>query len=368
MRILFTNTNSYLPQWMGGSEVSTHDLALTLAQRGHRPAVLAALKPAGPTWIKNRLLKQLTGKAFPADTRHPYPIFRGYGLDEESASAVAEVVAAFHPDAAIIQVGSPALLANALIDAGIPTVVYFRDAEFLSRGGMFPHHSLLGFAANSSFTAALAKEKLGVDADIIQPLVRASAYTTTRVPNYALFINPVTVKGLDTAVELARRNPDIPFVFQESWPLGNKTFADLETRCKALPNIALHHATIDMKSVYRGARLLLAPSRWLEAWGRVVTEAHFSGIPVIASRIGGLPESVGPGGLLIPPDAPDDAWNEALNNIWHNPEEYAALSNQALLYSQRDEIRPDTLASRLLAAIDRLISNNNHINNHISAS
>ncbi len=359
MNILFTNTNSYLPQWVGGSEVSTHDLALTLAQRGHRPAVLAALKPAGPTWLKNRLLKQLTGKTFPADTRRPYPIFRGYGLSDKPAGAVAEVVAAFHPDAAIVQVGNPALLVNTLIDAGIPTVVYFRDAKFLSRGGTFPHHPLLGFAANSAFTAALAKEKLGIDADIIQPLVRASAYATIRIPSYVLFINPVAVKGLDTAVELARHNPDIHFVFQESWPLGSKAFVDLEARCSALPNITLRHATLDMKSVYHGTRLLLMPSRCLEAWGRVVTEAHFSGIPVIASHIGGLPESVGPGGLLIPSDAPDDAWNEALNSLWHNPEEYAALSNRALLYSQRDEIRPDTLANRLLAIIDRLISNNN---------
>ncbi len=63
-----------------------------------------------------------------------------------------------------------------------------------------------------------------------------------------------------------------------------------------------------MKQVYRSAKLILMPSMWEEAWGRVATEAQFSGIPVIASNRGGLPESVGPGGVLLDPDGPLEPW------------------------------------------------------------
>ena len=55
---------------------------------------------------------------------------------------------------------------------------------------------------------------------------------------------------------------------------------------------------MDMRSVYRDTKVLLVPSQWLETWGRVATEAQFSGIPVLASRSGALPEAVGPGGIL----------------------------------------------------------------------
>jgi glycosyltransferase involved in cell wall biosynthesis len=58
----------------------------------------------------------------------------------------------------------------------------------------------------------------------------------------------------------------------------------------------------------------LVPSRWKESWGRVVSEAQISGIPVLASDHGGLPESVGEGGFLLPPDEVD-AWSACLKKV-----------------------------------------------------
>ena len=103
-----------------------------------------------------------------------------------------------------------------------------------------------------------------------------------------------------------------------------------------------------MRAVYRRARLLLAPSPWEEAWCRVVTEAQFSGIPALASDRGGLPESVGPGGLLVPADAPHDAWLTALGRMWDDPDQLDALSAAARRHAARPEIRPESI----IAAFD----------------
>src|SRR5262249_21620774 len=63
----------------------------------------------------------------------------------------------------------------------------------------------------------------------------------------------------------------------------------------------LRERTDDMRTVYCDTRILLVPSQWEdETWGRVVSEAQLSGIPVITSDRGGLPESVGPGGIVLP--------------------------------------------------------------------
>jgi glycosyltransferase involved in cell wall biosynthesis len=53
----------------------------------------------------------------------------------------------------------------------------------------------------------------------------------------------------------------------------------------------------------RGARALMLPSRWYEGAPRAIPEAYAAGVPVVASRIGGLPEFVdeGTSGLLVPP-------------------------------------------------------------------
>jgi glycosyltransferase involved in cell wall biosynthesis len=57
------------------------------------------------------------------------------------------------------------------------------------------------------------------------------------------------------------------------------------------------------------ARALLVPSRWYEAAPRSIIEAYAAGVPVVASDIGALPESVldGVTGRLAPPNDPA-AW------------------------------------------------------------
>jgi glycosyltransferase involved in cell wall biosynthesis len=72
----------------------------------------------------------------------------------------------------------------------------------------------------------------------------------------------------------------------------------------------------DVREVYARARFLLAPSLWREAWGRVASEAQCSGLPVIGSDRGGLPEAIGPGGVVIPAEADLAGWVAAVRRLW----------------------------------------------------
>jgi glycosyltransferase involved in cell wall biosynthesis len=63
-------------------------------------------------------------------------------------------------------------------------------------------------------------------------------------------------------------------------------------------------ATLDC--LYRGAVALVFPSLH-EGFGQPVSEAMLRGCPVLAASAGALPEVVGAGGQLVPPDEPD-AW------------------------------------------------------------
>ncbi len=57
---------------------------------------------------------------------------------------------------------------------------------------------------------------------------------------------------------------------------------------------------------------------WREQFGRVVVEAQASGIPVVASASGALPDVVGDHGLLVPPGDPP-ALHRALSRFLDEP-------------------------------------------------
>ena len=59
-----------------------------------------------------------------------------------------------------------------------------------------------------------------------------------------------------------------------------------------------------LPELLRTADILVVPSRWDDPCPLTVGEGLATGLPVVASRIGGIPEIVGPTGRLVPPDDP----------------------------------------------------------------
>jgi glycosyltransferase involved in cell wall biosynthesis len=168
-------------------------------------------------------------------------------------------------------------------------------------------------------------------------------------------INPHPLKGVDLAIQLAERCPDIPFCFVQSWPLDLKYHASLRQRIAELPNVTLRPNTADMRSVYGDARVILMPSQCEEAWGRVASEAHFSGIPVLASKVGGLPESVGPGGVLVDKDAPVQCWESHLKRLWSDEAFYQVVSAAALAYAERQDLNIDVQLGKFTRVVQQAI-------------
>ena len=60
------------------------------------------------------------------------------------------------------------------------------------------------------------------------------------------------------------------------------------------------------EGLYAAADVVCQVSRWEEAFGWVIAEAMAAGRPLVATRVGGIPELVADGesGFLVPPRAP----------------------------------------------------------------
>lgn len=355
MRVLFATNHSYPPQRVGGSESSTHDLCLTLLELGHSVGVLSSLLFWPPIGAIHRLRFAWRGRAsFVRDEILGYPVFRA----RRPILAVHEVVHDFAPDVAVIQAGSPIRLAERFTASSLPCVVYLRDTMFGRLGGPVLEHPLVRYVATSRDLAGQFANAFGIVPLCIPPIVRPDRYGIEPLRKNVTFVCPRRQKGLEIALGLAARRPDIPFVFVESWPLRPKQRRALRRRIRQSGNITFRHRTLEMRDVYQDARLILVPTQLPlgEAWGRVVSEAQVSGIPVLASNLGGLPESVGGGGILVDPSAELSDWEAALARMWDDPTEYQRFSRFAMEHARRAGFQPIAIAEQLLGVLTDLVT------------
>ena len=242
-------------------------------------------------------------------------------------------------------------LAKRLLEQG-EVLVELVDLALDDLGGDLAEVNNVTFIANSVFTADRFARDNGILSQVIYPMVDRTRYSTSTTGENVTFINPHPHKGVDIALDVAQACPDIPFVFVRAWTLSEGDEAALLNRLRDLPNVSLINPTQNMKAIYGKCRIIFAPSRWEEAFGRIAAEAHISGIPVVGSSRGGLPEAIGPGGVMLDADAPVDQWVAAVQRLWHDKQHHADLSEAARLYAQREAMQQE----RQLAAIEQILS------------
>ncbi len=353
LRILFATGHPHLPQIAGGLQASTDETMKGLIARGHDVRLLCGLTGAGSLGLRHRIALKLSRGATVSDGSAGYATFRAWHPPHPDVASA--VLSAFPADVLLAQGGNTAELVATFGALGVPGVIYFRNVEFDDLRPLLPsldRHT--AYISNSHFTRSRAERDLGVSSTVIYPLIDADRYRVTPSGEKVVFINPHPSKGVSVACDLATLCPDIPFLFVEAWTLDGPEYDAIRARIRALPNVTLLPRTSDMAAIYAQARLVLVPSQWEEAFGRVVAEAQISGIPALASRIGGLPEAIGSGGILLPPDAPAHHWAAALRQIWDDPAEHAHLSQAATHHAARtmDKDRQLDLLEHLLR--DRL--------------
>jgi GT2 family glycosyltransferase/glycosyltransferase involved in cell wall biosynthesis len=118
----------------------------------------------------------------------------------------------------------------------------------------------------------------------------------------------------------------------------------------AQPGVTLHGAIphAQVPAALAGIDVLAVPSIWPENSPLAIHEAFLAGIPVVASRIGGIPEALtdGVNGLLVEPGS-IDAMRHALQRLLDEPALLATLSRGAASSAVRS-IEDDAAATEKL--------------------
>jgi len=210
--------------------------------------------------------------------------------------------------------------------------IFFRMRN--NRGNKVLNHANL-LIANSFFLKEYLK-KLDIKSEVIYPFIKLDYYINRNNKNYQLsekkyisFINPIFKKGVEIALRITKKMPERNFLFiGKSANIPTKILKEIHE----LQNIKFIEWVQDMRSVYQQTSVVIMPSIWEEAFGRIPIEAGINGIPTIASNRGGLSESVGKGGILIDDPYDINAWITAIDRIESNR---STFSNSAMYHAEK---------------------------------
>lgn len=353
MRILYASERPPFPFFLGGAARAVHMLLLRMAEISGAQCRAVGSKEYGVSaWDYPGEGEYATLGVRSVDRDRSW-IDCGYriALLSDFSHVLAAEIERFRPDIVWTQLEGALEVLQAADRLGVTGLCYVHDAEF-DRAEMRQIASLdCHLIASSRFLANKVYAATGRRAEPVYPPAELYFDTRGNPDGLVTMINVHPVKGLDTFIEIARRLPAIDFLLQESWKLGESALESLGLRLADLSNIRFERRVSDMRSVYCQTRLLLMPSRWEEGFGMVALEAQSCGIPVIASRRGGLPESVGDGGLLIDDYRNVDAWVDAIGTVLKDASRYRTLADRARRHAASEAFASEALARRLLAIV-----------------
>lgn len=171
------------------------------------------------------------------------------------------------------------------------------------------------------------------------------------------------IKGIDMllhAMALVRdRRPDVSAVVlggpQPGYAHDAEEFDRLRGRLALDDTVTFAGHVERPETTLAAATVYVQPSRW-EGVPMAALEAMAMGLPVVATRVGGLPEVIEHGvtGLLVPPDAPD-ALAAAIVEVVESPELAARLGSAARAWVRRHH-SVDVSVARLIEVYDAALA------------
>jgi N-acetyl-alpha-D-glucosaminyl L-malate synthase BshA len=299
----------------GGSGIIATELGQELARRGHQVHFIC-------TGVPRRFIPEAPN-VFLHEVKPPdYPLFRG---DTQYAIALAsrmveaartERLDLFHVHYAIPH-ATAGVLAKQILGAGGPKLITTLHGTDITVVGSDPSFLPVtrfsieqsdGVSTPSRFLKEVTYEKLGIprsaDIEVISDFVDTDLYVPGN-PQQVLVHNsnfrPLKrVEDVIRIFALVRQRMPCRLVLIGDGPERPKV-EDLVAQLRLRDDVTFLGERVNVVETIQQARVFLLPSE-TESFGLAALEALSCGVPVVASRVGGLPEVVeeGESGFLVP--------------------------------------------------------------------
>jgi N-acetyl-alpha-D-glucosaminyl L-malate synthase BshA len=341
---------------LGGSGVVASELAHGLARRGHRVHLLADGMPSrfGALGAAVRF-HRIDAPAYPALEHAPYTL--------AVAASLASLARAERPDVLHLHYAVPhavsGYLASQMLGADAPAIVVTLHGSDVTHAGADPAYAaptrfalsqVHGLTAPSAFLKGLADRQLAggdTPVEVIPNFVDIERFAPAEVPDRGRFdrwfatpsqgalvlvhmsnFRPVK-RPTDLVEVLARLRQRRParLVLVGDGPLRGTT----QHRVEALglqDHVAFTGPLPGFAAELRHADAFMLPSE-LESFGVAALEALACGVPVVAYRVGGLPEVVPPEAGRLVPLGDVTAMSQAVDDLTRDATVHAAARRAA---------------------------------------
>jgi len=309
MKILFV-CGTYCPSH-GGAEISIHTLLKFLKKNyNHEIRVITDLK-----YTKNK-------------KEHTYDTIKLLGTKHSSREKkIKTVIKEFKPNVLLTQL----MWSNVALEIAKQESIHsiFRLCKTpinldLSLSSKYSPSIILSV---SNSVKKYVKKKWNRNSIIIKPPIELNnkilISDKKSSKEFITLFNPLVRKGGLIFKQIAKSFPDKKFAVIHGWSslkssVKNINFSNklIKRICESqgtvftgkkpkyvnyddCPNISILSPTNNVWRIYAKTKILLIPSQWEEAFGRVAIEAMANGIPTLGSNVGGLNEAIGSGGIII---------------------------------------------------------------------
>lgn len=202
----------------------------------------------------------------------------------------------------------------------------------------------------SRFVAGgIPEDRISVVPNFRQPRIRLADDQPARTISFVG--RPAPEKGFQQFLNAARMLPEYPFAV--AGDTAHMTWLPTDIpRNVALRGFLQGNA---LEQFYQDSRILVVPSQWFEGFPNVILDAMAHGKPVLASRIGALPEIVRDGqtGLLF--DAASESELVACIEQLYGDEHMCRVMGRQARHVLQTEYAPNTIYSLLMAAFEKAI-------------
>jgi glycosyltransferase involved in cell wall biosynthesis len=335
MKILFANGRRGYPLFNGGDGVLMHNYLSEFQKKGNQVLAIGKINNINfsdtPVSISRKLkklgVKSLTHSSYSVTyiLNYKTKLFK----ENKFIEKLKQQINLFKPDILITQQNDSHLVISIAHSMGIKTVLLIHDNTSHNFLTLNLSNLTTHVIFNSKNTLNHYKHYLNCDYSLIYPgiLIQKTSFKV-KAKKYITFINPTEDKGLDVFIKIAESCPDLSFLVVKGWRTINPFL-------KKFKNIKIIPRQYNMEGVYSITKLLLVPSLWEEPFAMVAPEAMQFGIPVIASKNGGLTESVDGRGILINNFMEKEEWIVNIRSLLANENLYNEYKNKSLQCSNK---------------------------------